>query len=157
MDDIVQTLINAPEMREGAMWKRVRFQANDTIIRVNDIGDSFFYIEEGQLRVTSFVELDDRRQIQTGIAELYAGTVFGESCIHRSRHRIASVTAVTDCRLIELDGRATSDFLNRFPELGCRFYQTLFDMLMERLHNANIRVGHLMAWGLKSHKIDKYL
>ena len=157
MERILNQIISFPDFKQGDKWKRQLYQTNEIIVKVGNEGESFFFVEEGLLRVTSYVKLEGNKQMQTGISDLHAGDFFGESCINRAHKRIATVTAVTDCRLLEIYGKGMSDFLDKHPEIGYTFYKALFDVSVERLNNANIRVGNLMAWGLKVHEIDKYL
>nr|WP_305908415.1 cyclic nucleotide-binding domain-containing protein [Methylomarinum sp. Ch1-1]MDP4521244.1 cyclic nucleotide-binding domain-containing protein [Methylomarinum sp. Ch1-1] len=103
------------------------------------------------------VELDDRRQIQPGVCDLESGSIFGEICLHRSQTRMATVTAATDVKLLEIDGESLSSYLDANPIQGYLFYKELFGTMIKRLDVANHRVESLMAWGLKVHDIDKYL
>ena len=70
---------------------------------------------------------------------------------------MATINAVTDGSMLELDGLRLSIFLDAHPILGYLFYKNIFEVFVTRLNKANQRVEHLMAWGLKVHEIDKYL
>jgi len=59
-----------PQFSEGTAWWRHRFEPNEVVIREGDEGHSLFFIEEGELRVTGRVELEEQRRIQPGICDI---------------------------------------------------------------------------------------
>ena len=59
--------------------------------------------------------------------------MFGESAfLHRGR-RTASVTAVTDCRILILRGGSVEKLMRRDPALGTRLRAQLTMLMAERL------------------------
>ena len=104
MKTSIENIINDPNFLEGIAWKYRQFHANEIIVHKGEVGKSFFFIEEGKLRVTIHVEVEERRNIQAGISDLEKGDFFGEISLFESRVRTASVTAITDGRLLEFDG-----------------------------------------------------
>jgi len=157
LKSIVHEILENPQFEEGIAWKRRDFKANEEIVKQGELGETLFVIEEGMLRVTGNVELDEKKNMQTGICDLEKGCIFGETCLYESSPRMATVIAVTDGRVIEVDGLRLSVFLDAHPVLGYLFYKNLFESSIARLNKANKRVEHLMAWGLKVHDIEKYL
>ncbi len=133
------------------------FQANETIAKEGELGKSLFFIEAGKLRVSIHVELEERRKVQPGISDLQPGAIFGEACLYESAVRTASVTALTDGCLLELDGERLSAYLDAHPIQGYGFYKKLFDIIFERLNHGNRTIECLLAWGLKAHGIDIHL
>ena len=109
------------------------------------------------LRVTGRVDLGKNKHIQPGIGELKAGALFGESCLHMSLPRIATVTAITEVSLLEINGERLSVYLDANPVQGYLFYKYLFETLIGRLNSTIHTVETLLAWGLKAHEIDQYL
>ena len=161
---VCNTLIHAlkgiledPAFPEGTAWRRSTFETNDTIVREQEEGRSIFLIEAGRLRVSGRVRLEDSRRIQPGICDLGPGDLFGELCLFSAHARSASVTAISDGRLVEIDGGALSLYLDNHPELGYLFLREMFTTLTHRLGRANLRIESLLAWGLKAHGIDRYL
>ena len=157
MKSILHEILENPQFEEGVAWNQRDFKANEEIVKQGELGETLFVIEEGTLRVTGSVELDEKKNMQTGICDLEKGSVFGETCLHESSPRMATVIAVTDARIIEVDGLRLSIFLDAHPILGYLFYKNLFEISVSRLNKANQRVENLMAWGLKVHDINKYL
>ena len=157
METILKEIIEDPQFVKGIAWKQRHFNANDVIVKQGDLGETLFVIQEGILRVTGHVKLGEHKKIQPGFYDLEKGSIFGETCLYKSSLRMATVIAVTDGSMIELDGARLSVFLDAPPTLGYLFYKKIFEVFVTRLNKANQRVESLMAWGLKVHEIDKYL
>ncbi len=150
MENIIREILNDPSFAKGSAWKQWDFYANETIVKEGDIGKSLFFIESGQLRVSVRVELEEHRNIKTGISDLGKGDLFGDTCLHETTVRTASVIAITDGSLLEINGQMLGDYLDAHPLKGYIFYKKLFEILFQRLSNGNRRIEYLLAWGLKS-------
>jgi CRP-like cAMP-binding protein len=133
------------------------FSPGETIIHEGDEGRSVFLIEQGQVRVSERVELEDRRHIQPGLCDLGPGEIFGELNLFQAAPRSASVVALDACRLRVLDAEGLTGFMDRHPELGYLVLRELFKVLSGRLRQADRRLASLLAWGLKAHGIDRHL
>jgi CRP/FNR family transcriptional regulator, cyclic AMP receptor protein len=153
----IENIINDPTFLEGLAWKYRQFYAHEIIVHKGEAGKSFFFIEEGMLRVTVHVEIEERRNIQAGISDLEKGDFFGEISLFESRIRTASVTAITDGCLLEFDGELLGAYLDKHPVQGYLFFKKLFEILILRGTSGIHRVESLMAWGLKAHGISKHL
>jgi CRP/FNR family cyclic AMP-dependent transcriptional regulator len=153
----IEEMLNDAKFPEGIAWNRRRFHANEIIVKEGEIGKTLFIIEEGILRVTIQVDLGEHRNIQPGISDLVKDDIFGEVCLCHSQVRNASVTAVTDGSVLEIDGNRLSIHLDAHPIQGYLFYKSLFEILIERMNCSNRRIEYLLAWGLKVHGIEKHL
>jgi len=150
-------IINDPSFSEHVAWERRQFHANDFIIKEGEKGGSLFFVESGNLRMTVQVGLENQRHMQTGLCELGVADIFGEACLYQAQLRNASVMAVSDGALLEINGARLSIYLDAHPIQGYLFYKKLFETLNERLLHANHRVEHLLAWGLRVHGISQHL
>ena len=157
MENILKEILQDPQFIEGVAWKQRHFNANEVIVKQGELAQTLFVIESGALRVTGHVELDEHKRIQPGFCDLEKDSIFGEACLYESSLRMATVIAVTNGSMIEVDGEKLSIFLDTRPMLGYLFYKKIFEVYVTRLNKANHRVENLMAWGLKVHEIDKYL
>ena len=153
----IEQIIEDPEFPEGSAWRRRSFQANTTILQEGSEGRSLFIIKSGSVRVTARVVLEEDRRVQPGICDLQAGGLFGELSLFESHPRSASVMAITDTELVEIDGEQLKRYLDSHPELGYRVLKTLFTIVIDRLSSANRRIEYLLGWGLKAHGIEKHL
>ncbi|MGZ5051218.1 MAG: Crp/Fnr family transcriptional regulator [Methylobacter sp.] len=152
MEELIKDIISDPTFPKGQAWARWEFYANEVIVKEGEVGKSLFFIEHGQLRVSVHVELEERRNLKTGVGDLGKGDLFGDTCLHQSSVRTATVVAVTDGCLVEINGDKLGEYLDAHPIKGYRFYKKLFEILFTRLSNGNRRIEYLLAWGLKSRR-----
>lgn len=157
MKKLLEDFLKSPQFPEGTAWTRKKYERNEKVVNEGELSTTLFFIEQGELRVTGSVEFGENKHMQPGFFDFKAGAVFGESCLHMTLPRTATVTAITEATLLELNGEKFSFFLDEHPEQGYLFYKSLFESLIVRLNSANQRVATLMSWGLKAHEIDRYL
>ena len=82
--------------------KLVRARPGQAIISEGDSGTSFFVLSRGDVEVSRKVDEDT----SITLATLHSGAIFGEMALVSAQPRTASVTAHSDCDLLEFD-RAT--------------------------------------------------
>ncbi len=157
MNNILKDILGDPHFPENSAWQRRVFCDNEIIVEEGEEGGALFFIEEGKLRVAGNIELEGNKHIQAGIWELEPGDIFGEIALYESQVRSASVRAISDGSLVEVNGEKLGIYLDAHPTQGYLFYKDLFEILIGRLHRANHRVNDLFAWGLKAHDIEKHL
>ncbi|MGR9052044.1 MAG: Crp/Fnr family transcriptional regulator [Gammaproteobacteria bacterium] len=157
MNRILNEIIKDPSFEEGIAWRRQRFKENEIVVREGDEGTTLFYIEEGSLRVTGHVDLDQNRYVQPGFCDLNVGDIFGEICLNEMCTRTATVRAISNGYLLEINGKMLNAYFDRHPQQGYLFYKRLFGILIGRMKSANQRIENLLAWGLKVHGIEQHL
>ena len=157
VDQTLNEILRDPSFQEGIAWHRQRFHDKEIIVKEGDKGTTLFYIEEGSLRVSGHVDLDQNRRVQPGFCDLHAGDIFGEICLHETHLRTATVTAISDGCILEIDGRKLNAYFDDHPMQGYLFYKKLFGVLIVRMKSANQRIENLLAWGLKVHGIEQHL
>jgi len=152
VENLIKQIIDDPAF---FAWKRWNFYAGDVIVKEGDVGKSLFFVESGQLKVSVHVELEQRRNVKTSVGDLGKGDLFGDTCLHESSVRTASVIAVTDGCLVEINGDKLGEYLDAHPAKGYLFYKKLFEILFSRLTNGNRRIEYLLAWGLKARRASE--
>jgi CRP-like cAMP-binding protein len=157
MQHPLHSLLQHPEFREGANWRRVEFCANEFVFREGDPADTLFLIENGSVRIIADLELEEGRHIHPGVCDLEAGEVFGELALFDRQERSASVMAVSDCALVAFNGERLLAFLDRHPEQGYAVLRDLITALVGRLRNTNRKLFSILAWGLKARGLDQHL
>ncbi|MCB1829053.1 MAG: cyclic nucleotide-binding domain-containing protein [Chromatiaceae bacterium] len=157
MISILKDIIGSSQFPEKGAWKRHYFSANEIILTEGEEGHTLFFVEAGKLRVSGHVDIDNRAPVRAGICDLEPGDVFGEICLYGAHPRSASVVALTEGSLVEVDGERLSVFLDAHPIEGYLLLKELFQTMGRRLHLANQRVEKLFSWGLKAHGIEKHL
>ena len=98
----------------------LRYGKGEKIITQGDPGGSMYVLSSGIAHVT--VERDGRT---SGLSELVSGECFGEISLLTGSPRTASVTAKTDCDIIEIDKSAMRDLLKQYPRLADHLSETL--------------------------------
>ena len=81
-------------MLAGAARDRL-YGAGQTVVRQGEAGDSMFVVGRGSVRVTI-------RPGATEVATIPAGGYFGEMSLLTGEPRTATVSAITDCVLLEI-------------------------------------------------------
>jgi len=157
MKQILYEIINNPQFSEGSAWKRCFFRAGEKILEKDAIGNTLFFLDEGQVRILGGAEIEGNIRITPGLCDLQAGAIFGDICLYGNHRRTATVVALTDVNAIEIRSDMLSVFLDDHPVQGYLFLKALFQIMALRLELANERIEKLLAWGIKAHDIDKYL
>jgi CRP/FNR family cyclic AMP-dependent transcriptional regulator len=83
---------------------------NKVIFAQGDPSDAVFYIQTGRARLTVL----STRGKEATIALVGEGDFIGEACITTDQpRRVASATAITDCRVLRIEKAAMLDVLHR--------------------------------------------
>lgn len=104
----------------------VQFPPEQMVVREGDSGDAMYLIVDGEVRVHSG---------PTDFAQLGPRDYFGEMSILDAEPRSATVTALTDLRLLRITHSDFSEILTEKPEISYGIIQTL----TQRLREANKR------------------
>ena len=91
------------------------------------------------------------------MCDLGSGDLFGEVSLFNAVPRTASVTALGEGALLEIDCPSLVEYMDEHPDTGYAIMKAAFQVLVDRFTMANKRVEYFFAWGLKSHGIDKDL
>lgn len=149
MTEALQTILQDPRFPEGKCWHEETHGPDAIILQEGDVSRDLYLILSGVVRVNLEVDIDETHHIQSGLSELTAGETFGELNLYGTYERSASAIALSEVRLLRINGRALSDFMDANPELG---YGVLKDFFLEHaneLRSANLRVSGLYAEKLK--------
>ena len=153
----IRDLLKHPEFREGSHWKTSKVKSNQLIFREGERGRTIYLIVSGTVRLMGNLALDDERRVQPGFSDLGVGEVFGELPLFDNNPRSASVIAVSDCNLVEINSDSLISFLDQHPDIGYQVFKELNHMLVRRLRRANGKIFSLFAWGLKNCGITEHL
>jgi len=111
-----------------------RYEAGEVIIREDNVGETAYVINQGQVEVSK--ELQGQK---VHLATLGAGETFGEMSMIDEKPRSATVTAVSETLVCEI---RRDDFFNSFqtdPKIALQLLKVLF----ERLREADARILEL--------------
>ncbi|HEU5249006.1 MAG TPA: mechanosensitive ion channel family protein [Thermoanaerobaculia bacterium] len=98
-------------LADGAIEKR--FAAGEMVVREGDRGDSMFIIEAGRLAVSAHGSVGQSQKL----AVLEPGSAFGEVSLLTGDPRTATVRALTEATLLEIDKATLSPILRENPSL----------------------------------------
>jgi len=152
-----QILLEHPDFKEGNHWKTCKFRSSQVIFREGDRDRAVYLVLSGVVRLMANLDLEDHRRVQPGFSDLGAGEVFGELPLFDNQPRSASVIAISDCELVEMNSDSLITFLDQHPDIGYEVFRELNYMLVRRLRNANRKIFSLFAWGLKNCGITQHL
>lgn len=102
------------------------FSAGDRIFDEGDPGDVLFVIQTGEVELV-------RRGVngQRAVARLGSGEFFGEMSVILSEPRTARALAVSETRLLELDGETLEAMCVERPEIAIRIIRRLTTRLID--------------------------
>jgi CRP/FNR family cyclic AMP-dependent transcriptional regulator len=117
------------------------FSAEAVIIQEGEPGDSLFIMAAGEVEITKQLTLvlDEDTPKERVMIRLKAenGVYFGEMSLLESEIRSATVTASTDCSLLELPQKDFLDLVTQNPAMGVKLLLRLAQLLSRHLRKTN--------------------
>jgi CRP/FNR family transcriptional regulator, cyclic AMP receptor protein len=117
------------------------FAAESVIIEEGEPGDSLFIMQTGEVEITKQLTLvlDEDTPKERVMIRLKAenGVYFGEMALLESETRSATVTALTDCSLLELHQREFLELIEQNPAMGIKMLLRLAQILSQHLRKTN--------------------
>lgn len=123
--------------------RTVRCTRNEIIIREGDQGDVMYILDKGKVEVSRTVTLIlSRTSVGEGeksFAQLDADDhpAFGEMALLEKSLRGATITALTDCELLEISQSDFEQVCNEDPLLGYVVFRNIATELSARLRRTN--------------------
>lgn len=100
----------------------------DFLIREGDQGQHLFVLISGKVQISK-----RSLGISKIIQDLGPGECFGEMSLIECRSRSASVTALSNCKLLRIGGEEIATV----PEISTKLYRNIAILLSQRLRHAN--------------------
>jgi CRP-like cAMP-binding protein len=117
------------------------FPADAVIVQEGETGDSMFIMISGEVEITKELTLvlDEDTPKERVMIRLKAedGVYFGEMTLLESEVRSATVTALTDCVLLELHQKDFLEMIHRRPAMGVKLLLHLSQVLSAHLRKSN--------------------
>lgn len=104
----------------------LEFKEGEFVFREGDLGPEMYIIHEGKIEILNRVA--DEEQL---LAVLEKGDFFGEMSVLEDMPRAASARALTDVRLIQINGTTFDHMLQTNPEIAVRMMRKLSRRLRE--------------------------
>jgi CRP/FNR family transcriptional regulator, cyclic AMP receptor protein len=121
----------------GTLLVERRFPKGSDIVRVDEPGDTFYVIEEGEVDLS----LRDAEGRYVPLDRIDAGEFFGELAMLTGEARSATATAVTPVRVWELDRDTFYSFLTAHPTSAIRVLIVLARRLRDTEHLLQVQVS----------------
>lgn len=116
-----------------AIFPSTEIAAGDTIIRQGDLGDALYIIVEGQVGIV----LREKDLQENEVVQLGPGNFFGEMGVLSKGKRVATVRALTDCRLLTISPDRFNHIERKFPRLQKLivdgYHKRMIDMVLSSL------------------------
>jgi CRP/FNR family cyclic AMP-dependent transcriptional regulator len=117
------------------------FPCGAVIIQEGEAGDSLFIMQAGEVEITKQLTLvlDEDTPKERVFIRLKAenGVYFGEMALLENETRSATVTALTDCSLLELHQKDFLDLIGKNPAMGVKLLLRLAQVLSRHLRKTN--------------------
>ena len=127
--------------------KKIRL--GEPVLREGDSGESMFILDEGEVEITRRLGLttDDSvgPQHRKRLIHLAAPQIFGEMGLLEDAGRSATVTAVTDCTVLEVTREDFQKLVDANPKLGYQIVLNMAVVLSGRVRHVNADVMKLTA------------
>jgi CRP/FNR family cyclic AMP-dependent transcriptional regulator len=132
-EDEIHKVLNRTSLRE--------FPAGAAIIQEGEPGDSLFIMQEGEVEITKQLTLvlDEDTPKERVMIRLKAenGVYFGEMALLENEARSATVTALSDCSVLELHRKDFLDLIEKNPAMGVKLLLRLAQVLSQHLRKTN--------------------
>jgi CRP/FNR family transcriptional regulator, cyclic AMP receptor protein len=121
--------------------KPQRFPADSVILQEGEPGDSMYIMVSGEVEITKrlTLELDEDTPKERVMIRLKAedGVYFGEMSLLENDPRSATVTALSDCDLLELNQKDFLELIQQDPKMGVKLLLRLAQLLSQYLRKTN--------------------
>jgi hypothetical protein len=124
MHPVFKTTSGPSKRGPGAL--SAEFAAGEYIFREGDLGTEMYIIHEGKVEILNRLGEEDRV-----LAVLEKGDFFGEMSVLEDLPRAASARALTDTRLLQINGSTFDQMLQSNPEIAVRMMRKLSRRLRE--------------------------
>ncbi len=138
---LFQDLENEEIQKVLALTRAQDFAPGQTILQEGQPGDSMFIMGAGEVeitkRLTLVLEEDTPKDRVMTRLKAEDGVSFGEMALLENDVRSATVTALTRCRLQELEREQFLKFIHQNPEMGLKIVLRLAQLLSGHLRKTD--------------------
>ncbi|MDD4871545.1 MAG: cyclic nucleotide-binding domain-containing protein [Kiritimatiellae bacterium] len=120
-------------------------KCDDSVVSEGDRGGSILFIRKGRAEVRKSLGKNNHKFLR----ELHAGEFFGEMCFLNNVPRSASVVALEDCEILELNGADFDKLVRKYPEIGLKVYKNIASELVDRLRRNNEELKKAVLWAIE--------
>ncbi|GEM_PF-5237606 len=141
---IIENILN----KIKAIGKTSNFQIDDSILTEGTEGNTIFFLLKGEVGVTLFTELGKEILLN----KLKAPNFFGEIGMLDNRERSATIVALTECEVVEINREKFLEFIKQENET---FFIFMLEMI-RRLREANRKI-YILSINNASERLKCYI
>ena len=123
----LMSLLEQAGVKNNVPWSTKKYKSGEVIVEENSPGSELFLICKGNVHIVSSLQITIDHSEEKGIAKLSEG----------------------DFEIGIIDGGALLDFMDANPAQGYPIMRFLFETLVERMRNNNIRANAIMGFYLR--------
>jgi CRP/FNR family cyclic AMP-dependent transcriptional regulator len=125
----------------------ISFKAKSRIFKESDPGDGFYWIRQGNVRISrSFIPEGQKKSQENLLTVLAPGNVFGEMALIDQAPRSADATTETDVVLFFLSNDKYKKLCQEHPSTAMAIQDTLTRTLSTRIREANKSFETIRFW-----------
>ena len=123
---------------------QLAFSAGDRIFEQGDLGTEMFIIQEGEVEIIKHIAGESHT-----LSRLEKGDFFGEMALLEAMPRTADAIAVTDVKVVAINGSRFDEMLRKNPEVAVRIIRKSSkrlreaNTLLEKLVGREVDVDHV--------------
>jgi CRP/FNR family transcriptional regulator, cyclic AMP receptor protein len=121
------------------------FKCDDKVVSEGGCGGSLLLIRKGRAEVRKSLGKNNHKFLR----ELCAGEFFGEMCFLNKVPRSASVVALEDCEILELESTDFDKLVRKYPEIGLKVYKNIASELVDRLRRNDEELKKAVLWAIE--------
>jgi CRP-like cAMP-binding protein len=145
MSEALKTILRHRDFPRGKCWDEQDYLPDQTILREGESSCDLFLILSGVVRANMGVDVSPGQHVESGLMEMTHGDTFGELNLYCVSDRAASVVALSQTKVIRIDGVRLTAFMERYPELGYPVLKDFFVKHADMLRMAKERLSSLYA------------
>jgi len=142
-------LLDALTEEEQALFAqicRIRdCKTGEEVVSEGDKGESLLLLRKGRAEVRKALDKGNYKYLK----ELQKGEFFGEMSFLNRLARSASVVAVEDCEILELNRKDFEKLIKKNPEIGLKIYRNIAAELAFRLKRNNEDLRRAVLWAIE--------
>ena len=142
---LLDNLTDEEQALVAEICKIREFRTDQTIVSEGEKGGALLLIRKGRAEGRKSLGAKNHKFLR----ELKKGDFFGEMCFLHHAPRSASVIALEDCEILELEGLEFDKLAAKYPEIGLKVYKNIAAELVERLRRNNEELKKAVLWAIE--------
>lgn len=140
-EELLSDLSDNNVERLSEYLNRVEYVPGETIFYENDSSDCLYIIQVGTVEISKISDKEGEEYVP--LVKLDEGNIFGELSFLTDSRRSASAVASTHVVLYEMHKRDFDSIIDEHPDLACKVYDAILNVLAYRLRRTDRKLVNL--------------